>query len=239
MNKRSVVSVIIFVAVAGGISLFVWRTLSFYQKIENGTLQPDDLSFMGEFTKSSFASAVANQSVETVYVDSKDDPAIGPDDAVLTIVEFADFSCPYSKEVSSTVRRLVESYGDRVRYVYRDFPLVDVHPEAERAAEAGACAHDQRQFWAYHDKLFQNQDDLSESALARYAMQVGLDVEEFEECMQEQLFVDEVADDMADGLEAGVVGTPTFFFNGTKIEGAIPEYIFESLIESFLEEEPI
>lgn len=237
MNKRSVIFLIVFLVVAGGVSLFVWRTLSFYQKIANGTLKREDLSFSDRLTTSNFAKAVANQTNENVDVTTTDDPFFGSEAATLTIVEFADFGCPYSKEVSDVIRRLAVLYGDQVRFIYRDFPLVDLHPQAEVAAEAGACANDQHQFWAYHDKLFAHQDDLSVVALRVYAQQVGLDMDEYDDCMSSQLFGKEVADDLADGLAAGVIGTPTFFFNGTKVEGSIPEDIFERLIGAFLNKE--
>ncbi len=234
MNKRGIVSIIIFFLVVGVVSLFLWRTLSFYKKIQDGTLKPADLSFSSHLTTSNFAKAVATQTTGTVDVVSVDDPTLGSKDATLTIVEFADFGCPYSKEVSDVVRRLAVLYGSNVRFIYRDFPLVDLHPDAEIAAEAGACANDQHQFWSYHDKLFQHQDDLSVGALRTYAEQVGLNMNEYDECMRSQLFGKEVANDLADGLQAGVIGTPTFFFNGTKIEGAIPEDIFDSVIQAFL-----
>lgn len=233
MPKR-LATFIIFALAIGLTSFFVWRIFFFYQKIEDGTLTAQDLSFTSRLTTSQLVQAVATPTTEVVDVTSDDDPSIGSAEALLTIVEFGDFECPYTKEVSYAARRLASLFGTKVRYIYRDFPLIDVHQDAVRAAEAGECADDQHQFWAYHDKLFQNQDDLSLENLIAIAEQTGLDMAEFETCLADEQFGEEVAEDMAAGIAAGVVGTPTFFFNGRKIEGAIPEDIFEALIESFL-----
>lgn len=235
MNKRLLTAAVL-ILVFGGVSLFVWRVLFFYGQIEAGTLSAQDFSFSDQLSTSELVKAIAQQSTGEADVVSTDDPSIGSEGAALTIVEFGDFGCPYTKQVSYAARRLAELYGTKVRYIYRDFPLVDLHPTAALAAYAGACAHDQHGFWAYHDKLFQNQEDFSEETLLRYAEQVGLDLEEFQECMSNQMFVEEVAEDLTAGIAAGVSGTPTFFFNGRKVEGAIPEDIFEALIETFVSE---
>jgi protein-disulfide isomerase len=126
-------------------------------------------------------------------------------------------------------------YGDQVRFVYRDFPLSDIHPDAQRAAEAAECAHEQGVFWPYYDKLYQNQDDHSIGALKLYALQIGItDLQQFIDCVDEFKYRQEVLDDYADGVVAGVYGTPTFFFNGQRVEGAIPEDVFVQLISLFL-----
>jgi protein-disulfide isomerase len=164
-----------------------------------------------------------------------DDPSLGSPDATLTIVEFADFGCPYSREVSYAIRRLASVYENDLRYVYRDFPLEDLHPQALVAAEAGECADAQDRFWAFHDQLYQHQSDLSREALVAYAAGVGLDVDLFESCLDSGRYVAEVQADFAEGAAAGVYGTPTFFVNGVRIPGAIPEDVLEKIILPYVE----
>jgi protein-disulfide isomerase len=161
-------------------------------------------------------------------------PSLGPPDAPLTIVEFSDFQCPFCRESYPVIRSLVAEYGDRVRFVYRHFPVPSLHPDAVAAAEASMCAEEQGKFWAYHDRLFQNQAALDGQSLARYAVQTGLDAERFNGCVAARRYRAFVEQDMADGRTLGVRGTPTWFLNGEKAEGAIPEEIFRKVIEELL-----
>jgi protein-disulfide isomerase len=167
---------------------------------------------------------------QSASIVSTDDPALGRTDATLTIVEFADFECPFSREASLTMRELSLKYPERIHYIYRDFPISDTHPLAQKAAEAGECAAEQGQFWQYHDKLYANQSDLSSDRLNEFASELGLNTQAFESCLSSGRKRQEVLDDYQDGLAAGVRGTPTFFLNGTKVEGSIPKELFEQLI---------
>lgn len=226
-------SVIVTVLIIALVGIFVGRVVVLSNKIERGELVP---LTPGNMTISPRLSRViASGDGEEIYdVASKDDPSIGPADAELTIVEFADFGCPYSEEASSAIRALSLTYGDRIRYVYRDFPITDLHPDAALAAEASGCANDQKKFWAFHDMLYQNQDDLSRASLREYARSVGLDVPRFDQCVFAGTHRNEVLADMQDGIDAGVVGTPTFFFNGRRVEGAIPLKTLEQIVDAFL-----
>ncbi len=166
-----------------------------------------------------------------------DDPSIGPDDAKIVIVEFADFECPYCYEASSIIRRIVSEYSDSVRYIYRDFPVPEYHPNAFLAAEAGECANDQNKFWIMHDKMFQNQDSLEEEDLKRYALEAGLNTEWFNRCLSTEVNTEEVQADILDGLKAGVNGTPTFIINGYQVSGVVPADTFREIIDTLLSEE--
>lgn len=163
-----------------------------------------------------------------------DDPSVGPEDAVLTIVAFEDFECPFCGQVFPTFTKIINKYSNRVRFVYRDFPLSDIHASAQVAAEAGQCANAQGQFWPYHDLLFQNQDNLASDDLMRYAAQLKLDTVAFDNCLRSGEYTSEVQADFNDGLKAGVTGTPTFFFNGNRVAGVITENGFEQIINHFL-----
>ncbi|OGY45147.1 MAG: hypothetical protein A2744_00670 [Candidatus Buchananbacteria bacterium RIFCSPHIGHO2_01_FULL_44_11] len=159
-----------------------------------------------------------------------DDPGVGPFDAKVVIVEFSDFQCPYCGQAFPVVQELIKNYGDQIRFVFRDFPLTDVHPRALPAALAAECAHEQGKFWPMHDKIFANQQNLEEADLKTYAIQVGLNSIQFGDCLQSQRYLGEVQEDLTAGIQAGVVATPTFFINGFKVEGAVPLSAFQQII---------
>lgn len=162
------------------------------------------------------------------------DPSIGPEDAALTIVMFEDFECPFCARMYPDVKLAIQKYSDRVRFVYRDFPLSNIHPNAQLAAEAAQCAHEQGKFWEYHDTLFQNQHRLSEADLKGYAAYVGANQADFDFCLESGKYTSEVQQDYEDGLDAGVSGTPTVFFNGEAVPGVITAQGYDQLIELFI-----
>ena len=163
--------------------------------------------------------------------DSQDDPFLGPEDAKIVIMEFSDFQCPFCGESFPTIRQITSQYPE-IKYIYRDWPVEDVHPEARKASEAANCAHDQGKFWAYHDRLFQNQHSLTNSNLITYARQTGIEMQEFTECFNEGKFANEVEQDRLIGISLGVRGTPTWFINGEKVEGVIPQDGWDKLLEA-------
>jgi len=225
----TVVVLLIFLLVG----LFAVRVIYLYDKILKGETTELGIDFEGGLSTSQAVSQPSSFE-DVVDVATDDDPALGTEAPQLTVVMFADFGCPHCAQVSGTVRKLAALYGDQVRFVYRDFPLTDIHPDAQRAAEAAECADDQGMFWQYYDKLYQNQSDHSVGALKLYALEIGTDLELFIECLDSSRHRGEVLDDYADGVVAGVYGTPTFFFNGYRVEGAIPEDVFVELIDLFL-----
>lgn len=178
------------------------------------------------------------QSVGSLVVDDvspDDDPALGPDDALLTMVHFSDYQCPFSKSYFDETEPLIlANYGDLVRYVFRDFPLATIHPQAQKAAEAAQCAFDQGKFWEYHDVLFQNQKALEVVDLKAYAAALGLDESAFNSCLDSGKYAQEVDKDIEDGKSYGVLGSPTFFINGRKVVGALPYSTFQIVIEEEL-----
>ncbi len=232
-KKQIILTVIILlVLILGG--FFAVKVILIYSKIMNGELGMGGYDFEEQM---SIGQAIANvePDIDPTLVASDDDPALGAEEPVLTIVEFADFQCPHCAAVSGTVRRMASLYGEKVRFIYRDYPVSEIHPDAQLAAEAAECAHDQGLFWQYHDKLFANQGDLDVVSLKSYAIQVGLDPTVFNQCLDYSSKRGEVLDDYTDGSLVGVYGTPTFFFNGSRVSGAIPEAVFESIIQGFLE----
>jgi len=168
-------------------------------------------------------------------VSPDDDPALGPDNALVTIVQFSDFWCPYSKRYfDETLPMILSNYGDRVRYVYRDFPLGSIHPKAQKAAEAAQCAFEQGKFWEYHDMLYENQGELELADLKAYAVALGLDESAFNLCLDSDKYAHEVEKDVEDGKSYGVLGSPTFFINGRKVVGALPYATFQTIIDEEL-----
>jgi protein-disulfide isomerase len=166
---------------------------------------------------------------------AQDDPSLGPANAPVTIVEFSDFQCPFCQRVMPTLKRLKEAYGDRIRIVWKDFPLTQIHPEAFKAAEAGNCAREQGKFWEYHDVLFGNQQALQPEYLKKYAADLGLNVTTFATCLDTAKHNDRVQSQMGVGNSLGVSATPATFINGRLVGGAQPYEVFASIIEEELQ----
>lgn len=210
--------------------LFAWRVWTYYDLISKGeTVELPQ--FGAQF------SATGKESGPVVLADlaTPDDPSIGPADAKLVIVEFLDYQCPFCNQVSSVFREAAATYGDRVRFVVRDFPVPELHPDAVAGAEAAGCAEAQGKFWPMHDRLFALKGTMAREDLDRAAAQSGLDMPVYAACMDLHARMDEIQADATAGFVAGVRGTPTFFFNGQPVEGAIPREAFDALIKRFLE----
>ena len=159
--------------------------------------------------------------IEPIRVDvaSAGFPARGPADAPVTIVEFADFQCPFCKQIVGPLEQVVAHYGDQVRFVYRQYPIPALHPQAPKAAEAALCAHAQDRFWEMHDAMFANPQDLAPATLKAMARDVGVKGAEFDRCLDSGDFADEVAADVAAARAAGANGTPALFINGRFLSG--------------------
>jgi Na+/H+ antiporter NhaA len=153
-------------------------------------------------------------------IDPDRDHIRGPEVAPVTLVEYGDYECPYCGRAEPVIRELLDSFGDDVRYVWRHLPLNDVHPNAQTAAEATEAAAAQGAFWQMNDKLLRHQDALTTDDLTRYAEELGLDVERFWDELRRRNYADRVAEDVASADASGVAGTPTFFLNGRRHQGA-------------------
>ncbi|PJE76295.1 hypothetical protein COV04_00225 [Candidatus Uhrbacteria bacterium CG10_big_fil_rev_8_21_14_0_10_48_11] len=186
----------------------------------------------GALSVSSLPPAISSADADKLI--REDSPVVGPSDAPVTIVEFADFQCPFCEESFPVIRSLMSIYEGKLRFVYRQFPVVSLHPDAPLAAEASLCAAAQDMFLIYHDKLFLNQSALDQTSLERYAVQVGMNSQTFNTCLTNHQQQSAVARDVVDGTALGVRGTPTWFINGHKIEGAIPADLFRKIIEVFI-----
>jgi protein-disulfide isomerase len=143
-------------------------------------------------------------------------PSFGAADAKVTLVEFSDFQCPYCARAAEVTKQLRSRYGDKVRFVFRQFPLA-FHQHAQAAAEAALAAHAQGKFWEFHDKLFENQSQLGSEALSDYAKQLGLDLKAFKSAVDQRTFSESVKADVKLGELTHVQGTPTLFINGKRV----------------------
>ena len=173
------------------------------------------------------------QAADRVAVSPDDDPAVGPVDAPILMIEFSDYQCRYCGQFArETLHPLLERYGEQVRFVYRDFVVLG--PLSMKAARAAECANDQGAFWEYYDEIFANQTRLSEEWLLALAERLSLALPLFKACFDDPASEEEVATDSLAGLNAGVRGTPTFFINGRIVVGANPLETFAAVLDEEL-----
>jgi len=168
-------------------------------------------------------------------IELDDDPALGPADAPVTIVEFSDFQCPYCQRWHEQVfAQLMRAYEGKIRFVYRDFPLKSIHAQAVPAAEAADCALAQGAYWEFHNALFSGKYGLDAAGFSSYAADLGLNVPAFNQCVNSRQFAGEVEADFKYAVELGVTSTPTFFINGLALVGAQPYEVFQKAIDAEL-----
>jgi predicted DsbA family dithiol-disulfide isomerase len=161
-------------------------------------------------------------------------PAVGPAQAPITIVEFSDFECPFCRQTQPVLDQIESAYGERMRLVYRQFPLVDIHPRAQKAAEASLCADELGVFWEMHDAMFAEPIELEVASLKFKASNLGIDTQAFGECLDSGRYADRVTEDLKAGIAAGVTGTPTIYINGRPVGGAQPFEVYAAIIEEEL-----
>ena len=153
--------------------------------------------------------------------------------APVTVVEFSDYQCPFCGRVTPTLKRLRDTYGDRLRIIWKDFPLRDIHPNASKAAEAAHCAGEQGKYWEYHDKLFASQSALAPDSLKEHAASLGIDPAAFSACLESSRYAARILQGIEEGRTLGIDSTPTLFINGRKIDGALerPYYDYALVLE--------
>ena len=142
-------------------------------------------------------------------------------DAPVTLVEYGDYECPHCGQAHAVVEEVLRRAGDTIRFVFRNFPLTQIHPRAERAAEAAEAAGVQGKFWEMHDLTFENQERLDRSDLVAHAREIGLDEPRFTHDLDTGANAERIREDFMGGVRSGVNGTPTFFVNGVRHDGAV------------------
>ena len=161
------------------------------------------------------------------------DPVRGVASAPVTIIEFSDYQCPFCARVNPALEQVRKTYGDKVKIVFKDFPLPN-HPQAPKAAEAAHCAGEQGKYWEMHDHLFANQRALNVPELKQYAATLGLDAAKFNQCLDSGKHAGLVAAGTAQGERMGVNSTPTLYINGRPLIGAQPFEAFKQIIDEEL-----
>lgn len=167
-------------------------------------------------------------------VETAGHPARGSSDAPITIVEFSDFQCPFCKSIYPTLQKIMMAYGASVRLVFRQFPLFELHSNAEKAGEASLCADEQGKFWPMHDLLFQDQSKLTVDDLKARAAKLSLDSASFNTCLDSGRYAGRIHQDVLAGARLGVSGTPALFVNGRFLSGARPYEEISSAIDDEL-----
>jgi len=161
-------------------------------------------------------------------------PVRGSAAAPVTIVEFSDFHCPFCKRIQPVIEQMRAKYGDKVKLIFRDYPIDGLHPQARAAAEAAHCATEQGKFWEYHDAVFQSDPDATPATLDRIAKDIGLDVAAFTACRTSGKYKASVQASVQEGTALGITGTPIFFINGRMLVGAQPIEAFSKVIDEEL-----
>src|SRR6266850_1162402 len=162
-------------------------------------------------------------------------PSRGSAAAPVTIIEFSDFECPYCGGLFPTLKQVENNYADKIRIVYRQFPLTNIHPHAQKAAEASLCAFEQQHFWEFHDSMFGNQRELSVPDLKQRAVNLKLDAAKFNECLDSGREAAAIQVDMQEGARAGVTGTPALFINGRLLSGNQPYSGIKEVVDDELQ----
>ncbi|MFH1233339.1 MAG: thioredoxin domain-containing protein [Patescibacteria group bacterium] len=178
---------------------------------------------------------IANQKFkligQTYQVSTQNNFWLGASRPKVTIIEFSDFACLFCKNSYSNVREISLKYQDKVKIVFKDYPL---HEESQLLAMAGRCAGEQGLFWLMHDKLFQNQGIKTNQQLIELSKQIGVDVNKFTDCLTKQKYLSEIQKNLAEAAKLNLTGTPIWFINGYKIEGDIPHDTFMQIVEEML-----
>ena len=163
----------------------------------------------------------------------EDNPATGPENAPVTIVEFSDYLCPACRAAHEAATQIRESYRGKIRWIFKDFPL-EQHKGAKKMAKAAHCAREQRKFWKYQDKLFASEGKPDQEMLKNYASELALDPNRFEHCIKSDKYLENIEEDIEDGRDAGISATPTFIINGKMKSGSLSFDDFKNLIEDEL-----
>jgi protein-disulfide isomerase len=158
----------------------------------------------------------------------------GSIDAPISIVEYGDYECPYTGMAYPIVKEIMKQFSNKIYFVFRNFPLSDIHPHAQHAAEAAEAAAAQDKFWQMHDYLFENQKRLDDSHLLEYAEKVELDIDKFKKEMSGHVYAPLIDKSLKSGIESGVEGTPTFFVNGIRYNDSWDLETFSNVLEKTL-----
>jgi len=211
--------ILILLIVIGGQVYF------YYRQIKSGKISLPG----GTMFQKSASAATATGAPDLSKLNPDGEPASAPS-APITIVGFFDFECPYSREAATAMRAAETAYGGKINFIFRNFPLTDIHQNSMLAAQAGECAHAQDKFWQMSDKIFEG-EKLDRENFLFYASEIGLDAGQFTKCLDGYQGKGAVLKDVVDAQALGVIGTPTWFVSGEKIEGVLSVANFKKIID--------
>jgi protein-disulfide isomerase len=227
MAKILSLAIIIASLIIGGSIIYATKIYTDYLK--------EIMPKMGEPSFPPEEDSLPGQPKERVKIEiTERDHIKGNKKAQITLVEFSDFQCPFCARFHPTMKKIIEEFGDEVRWVFKHFPL-SFHPQAQPAAEASECAGEQGKFWEFAEALFENQQRLGKSLYQEIAENLGLKIEQFQECLSLRKYQEKVKNDYQSGVLAGVEGTPATFINGKLLSGIRPYEDLKALIEEMLE----
>lgn len=232
-----IVAILVLLPILIWIVWFLWQLVASLWLLQRGGADP-----LADLQKKTFEASVAKSFQQTdvrpenlAKIASGDYPQLGNAEAVVTIVEFMDWDCPYCRQTAPMIRTYLSEHPDRVNFVLRDFPLTELHPQARIAALAGRCVYETAEaavFWEYHDRLFATQGAHAPADLRRYAKDLGVDLARYDACLTDPKTGAKIDGSLEEGKQVGVGATPTFFFNGVSIPGAIDAESFEIIVQA-------
>lgn len=234
--------------VALGFALAFYQELSLRQarldRLINGVNPQSESSLMdnkligqltqevGSSTEATTTGTVKNET--RLMLEKTDRPSLGNPNAGLTIVEFADFECEVCKSAFSAIRTITNKYPNDIHFIFRNYPVID--DNSTMLAQASLCANDQKKFWQLHDRLFMHQGTIANlDDFKALALMAGLNWTTLTTCISSEKYANQVMSDMSDALDSGVAGTPTFFVNGSKLEGAVTLATWEEILKKYKE----
>lgn len=250
IKKSTFTGMIIVLTVAIAVSAFFAG--SYITSLESDKITQSDLNAAISRLESKITNSpqsLSQPNTQPIRVSIDDDPMKGDPNAPITIIEFSDYECPFcGRFYANTLPLIEENYINtgKINFVYRDFPIQSIHPNALPAALAAECADDQNSFWQFHDMIFENKSTWEKldgeklfNEFGQYAVVLGLNIEEFNSCLESNKHLNEIRSDLQDGQSYGVSGTPGFFIGNDnsgyiKVSGAKPYPIFEEILEEML-----
>ena len=217
------------------VAVFAVVTVKFWWQIKRGQGTFLQQEFYGGFDRDPKATGKAAETIDRNVLEDGDFPFLGNPLAPVRIVVFGDFRCPNTKAAWPILQRLVNTYGYKVKLIFRNFPVESTHPGANKLAEIGVCAYEQEKYMQAHNYLFTNQANLptylTALDLAALAKDIGLDLDKLNKCLSANSTLVKVSRDYADGFKYGAAGTPTFFINGQKVQGVVPWEVWEKFVK--------
>lgn len=231
-----ITGLIVGVVILGVVVAFGLNVARYMSLIKSGQFNPEtDLreARLQSSVSTRFANANATAADIARIVPTSAVPTLGSPTATVTIVEFLDYQCPYCRKAAPLIRAFMAKHASDVRLIVRDFPITEIHADAENASIAANCVFriSPSRYWDYHDRLFSSQSALSPEDLRLYAGQMRVDMTKYDTCVNSKLPLASIQQSLDDGIVAGVQGTPTFFFNGVKIQGVLDEQALEIIVK--------